>query len=87
MGVSRPTFARIYQSARRKIAAAFVESKTINAVYGNVYFEKNWFVCENCYCRFTIPIREEDDKCPLCNSKNVEPIIKKNDDDNNIDRR
>ena len=33
MGISRPTFARIYESARRKIAQALVETREIKAVY------------------------------------------------------
>jgi predicted DNA-binding protein (UPF0251 family) len=57
MGVSRATFARIYESARRKIAQALVESKEIRTVYGNAYLDKDWYVCNDCYVRFTIPHR------------------------------
>lgn len=71
MGVSRPTFARIYESARRKIAQALVGSREIVAVYGNVYFDKYWYKCSQCVARFNFPIPEEDKHCPLCHSNEI----------------
>ncbi|MFC2138580.1 DUF134 domain-containing protein [Bacteroidota bacterium] len=76
MGISRPTFARIYESARRKIAAAFVETKEIKTVYGNVWLDKNWFLCNDCNTRFTIPKTIKDHICPLCTSIKIESIKK-----------
>ncbi len=78
MGVSRATFARIYESARQKIAKAFVETKEIIAVYGNAEFDKNWYVCNNCNSRFTIPSTINEQKCPFvsCSSDNIELINK-----------
>lgn len=72
MGVSRPTFARIYESARRKIANALVETKEIRAVYGNALLEKNWYLCIKCSSRFTIPKTIKNYNCPLCSSENIE---------------
>lgn len=72
MGVSRPTFARIYESARRKIAKAFVETNEIKTVYGNAWMDKNWFVCNGCYVRFTIPKTIKKHNCPICSSGNIE---------------
>jgi uncharacterized protein len=74
MGISRATFARIYESARRKIAKALVERKEIKAVYGDVYFDKDWYLCESCHARFTLPIKEII-LCPVCKSKSVNSII------------
>ena len=74
MGVSRPTFARIYESARRKIAMALVEAKEIKAIYGNAYLDKNWFMCDECNARFTIPKVLIEKNCPVCKSLKVEPI-------------
>jgi predicted DNA-binding protein (UPF0251 family) len=74
MGVSRPTFARIYESARRKIAMALVEAKEIKAIYGNAYMDKNWFMCVECNARFTIPKVLVEKNCPVCKSLKVEPI-------------
>lgn len=76
MDVSRPTFARIYESARRKIAQALVESKEIRSVYGNAFIDKNWFVCDDCYVRFTIPYRQKQRHCPMCRSERIELVNK-----------
>lgn len=41
MSVSRPTFARIYENVRKKIAKAFVESRPIKFEAGCAYFSCN----------------------------------------------
>lgn len=74
MGISRPTFARIYESARRKIALALVETREIKAVFGNVAFDKSWFICHSCNTRFTIPPTYAERACPLCKSEAIEPL-------------
>ncbi len=78
MGISRPTFARIYEEARRKIAQALVEVKEIKAVYGHARLDKSWFVCNNCHARFTMPGNLYNKGCPLCKSNNTEPINAEN---------
>ncbi len=75
MGVSRPTFARIYESARRKIAKAFVEVREIITVYGNVEFDHHWFQCKNCHARFTLQHPVSSGNCPICASESIKPII------------
>ena len=76
MGVSRATFARIYEVARKKIAKALVEVKEIKTVFGNAQFDKEWYVCSNCDARFNI-VDENRKECALCKSKNIELIVKK----------
>lgn len=49
MNVSRPTLTRIYESARKTIAKAFVEGKMIVIEGGNVDFGRQWFRCRKCY--------------------------------------
>ena len=68
MGVSRPTFARIYESARRKLANALVETKEIRSVFGNARLDGTWYLCNDCNARFTIPIQISDQACPICRS-------------------
>ncbi|MGZ2368340.1 DUF134 domain-containing protein [Ancylomarina sp. YFZ004] len=72
MGISRPTFARIYESARRKIAQAFVETKEIVTVFGNSWMDDSWFICDQCHARFTIPKTLEQEICPMCTSTRIE---------------
>lgn len=71
MGVSRPTFTRIYASALRKIAAAFVEGRAISIEGGKVYFDSEWYHCADCGCYFNHPEKNiELQNCPLCKSLN-----------------
>ena len=73
MGVSRPTYTRIYESARRKVAQAFVLGKAIVFEGGKVYFDSEWYSCNNCGCWFNHPAKEEEIKnCTLCGSTNIE---------------
>lgn len=74
MGVSRPTFARIYESARQKMAKALVESLEIKSVYGNAQLDDNWYICNQCHSRFTIPSNQKNVVCPLCGSDKIENI-------------
>ncbi len=72
MGVSRPTFTRIFSSARQKIAKALVEGKQISIEGGKVYFDSDWYKCKACACNFNNP--EKDQKitnCPLCGSSKI----------------
>ena len=72
MGVSRPTFTRIYASVRQKIAMAFVEGRQIIIGGGKVYFDSDWYNCKSCKCYFNNP--EKDIAihcCPLCSDKKI----------------
>lgn len=73
MDISRPTYARIYESARRKVAQAFMQGKTIVFEGGKVYFDSEWYACNTCGCWFNQPEKELPVKnCALCGSKKVE---------------
>ena len=74
MGISRPTFARIYEIARKKIARALVETREIRSASGNAWMDESWFLCEDCHSRFTIPSSMEEQRCPLCKSANIQSI-------------
>ncbi len=71
MGVSRPTFTRIYASALRKISAAFVEGRPISIEGGKVYFDSEWYHCADCDCYFNHPEKHIIlHCCPLCKGQN-----------------
>ncbi len=76
MGVSRATFARIYESARRKMAQALVETREIRAVYGHATMDKSWFVCRDCHARFNAGQNGQEEACPVCKSESVELLNK-----------
>ncbi|MCI1779653.1 MAG: DUF134 domain-containing protein [Bacteroidales bacterium] len=65
MQVSRPTFTRIYISARKKIAAAFVEGRSMSIEGGKVIYNDGWYVCGKCGCKFESG-KKEPSICPLC---------------------
>lgn len=74
MGVSRPTFARIYESARKKIAMALVETREIRSASGNAWMDESWFICADCNTRFTMPSTVQNQHCPMCKSVNIKTI-------------
>ena len=67
MNVSRPTFTRIYESVRRKIAKAFVEGSCIHFEGGNVAMA-NWHKCSHCKITFTLTDNSEK-CCPFCKTQ------------------
>lgn len=72
MGVSRPTYTRIYETARRKVAKAFVNGQPIVFEGGKVYFDSDWYKCNTCGCYFNHPEKNKElSKCALCGSSNI----------------
>ncbi len=71
--VSRPTFTRIYDSARKKVARAFVENKSISVAGGMVEFDTNWFSCLSCGTVYKEEIthQKQEKICPVCASDEV----------------
>jgi len=67
MEISRPTFTRLIDAARKKVARALVEGKEIFIMGGSVYFRNNIIRCLN--CGTIIQTDFENDvtiKCPNC---------------------
>lgn len=73
MSVSRPTFTRIYEKARQKVAEAFVEGKTILFEGGNVTFDRNWYRCNQCHTVFHAD-KDIEKNCTACGSEDIEHI-------------
>jgi predicted DNA-binding protein (UPF0251 family) len=72
MNISRPTFTRIYESVRRKIAKAFIEGSSIIFEDGNSSVS-DWLKCSNCQITFTV-LDNSNKSCPFCKSN----VITKN---------
>lgn len=76
MNISRPTFTRVYNSALKKIAQAFVECLSIEIEGGNVEFDKDWYKCKKCFKLFEGI--ENHIKCKDCTSFNNNELKKLN---------
>jgi uncharacterized protein len=75
MAISRPTLTRIYEKARRTIAAAFVEGKAIFIAGGNYHTEEFWYRCESC---LKLVISEKSIRCCThCESDQIRPLTDK----------
>ncbi len=66
MNISRPTFTRIYESVRRKIAKAFMEGSCISFESGHSVTAE-WYKCSSCKISFSLS-EKSGKSCPLCKS-------------------
>lgn len=71
MGISRPTFTRIYMSAREKIAKAFIEGRRIVVEGGKVELDGNWYICTRCKSIFS-STKKEETVCGLCGCQMID---------------
>ncbi len=74
MGVSRATFGRIVETARKTVADALIHGKAINVEGGNYErvdpTAKRVFLCEQCGCRWVEPRGTGRPKaCPSCHGQ------------------
>jgi predicted DNA-binding protein (UPF0251 family) len=68
MGVSRPTFARIVEASRRKVAEALVHGRALRIAGGPVAFVgQRQFRCEACRHEWSLPFGTgRPEGCPSC---------------------
>ena len=74
MGVSRPTFGRVLESARRKVAEALVEGKALQIEGGDVMMntKKRKFACVDCEHGWEVPHGTgRPESCPQCGSVRI----------------
>ena len=64
MEVSRPTFTRIYESARRKMAQVLVEPCVLKIQGGHALAQTVWYPCPR--CRVSFAAEAGNATCPLC---------------------
>ncbi|MBN2349178.1 MAG: DUF134 domain-containing protein [Bacteroidales bacterium] len=72
MDISRPTFTRLYDKARKNIAKAFIEGKAILIQGGTYITDDYWFRCFDCNeVMITIkPVKQ----CRKCYSENIKQL-------------
>jgi len=73
MRISQPTFHRVIEAARKKVADALVNGKAIRIIGGEYMSDANRkFKCLDCGNEWEEPHgRERPDACPGCGSKNI----------------
>lgn len=75
MSISQPTFYRLIESAREKVAEALVEGKELRLQGGDykmAQMEMKRFVCLQCNHRWEVPYgTPRPNNCPQCGSTNV----------------
>ncbi len=69
MNISRPTFTRLYDKARKSVAKAFVEGKAIIIQGGTFTTDDYWYRCEECH--ETMVTEEPVTTCKNCDSDNI----------------
>ncbi len=71
MGISRSTFSRLVERARRQVARFLVEGAHLRIDGGEVHFEGNLIRCADCGNVLQRPLVPETMRCPECGSTNL----------------
>ena len=78
MRISRPTFHRVLESARSKIADAMINGKAIRIEGGSFEMAMRRFRCADDGQEWDVPfeamVAGPAPVCPVCNSPNIQPI-------------
>ena len=75
MGISRPTFTRLVEKARFKIADFLINGKSLQIEGGVVHFVGNRIRCLSCGLIIEQDINDDViTKCPECGSKNLQNL-------------
>jgi len=73
MGISRPTFTRLIDQARKKIASGIIEGKEISIGGGDFQFMQHIVRCKNCGSTYNYA-QKAPEKCPECNEDGLENL-------------
>jgi len=71
MEISRSTFTRLIEKARKKIADFIIQGKLLTIEGGRIHFRNNIIHCQNCDHMFKTGIGSSVTECPACHSKNL----------------
>ena len=71
MEISRSTFTRLIERARKKVSAFLIEGKMLVIEGGNIHFRGNLLKCFDCGNVFNSQFEEGLIKCPECGSTNL----------------
>ena len=71
MEISRSTFTRLIEEARKKVSQFFIEGKQLYIEGGNIHFRGNVIRCLDCGHMFNTGFENDLIKCPACGSTNL----------------
>jgi len=71
MGISRPTFSRLIEKARNKVAQALIDGMILTIEGGNFDFTHHLYRCEDCGDMINLPVGDHLNECPECGSHNL----------------
>jgi len=71
MEISRSTFSRLIEKARKKITDFLIQGKLLTIEGGSIHFRNNIIHCQDCGHMFKININIAINECPACHSKNL----------------
>ena len=74
MNISRPTFTRLIEKARQKIAKVLIEGSELLVEGGNIEFINNIYRCHKCGSVDKKPIDERMRRCPKCDSTEIDDL-------------
>jgi predicted DNA-binding protein (UPF0251 family) len=74
MAISRPTFTRLIEKARHKIARVIIDGMELVIEGGNIEFQNTRRRCRDCGDEQLSPFTNSIESCPECGSGNVEDI-------------
>jgi len=78
MHISRPTFHRVLESARKKVAESLINGKAIRIEGGNFGMATSRFRCADSGHQWDVPFETMTGNpplaCPVCNSPNIQPV-------------
>ena len=74
MEISRSTFTRLLEKARKKLISFIINGKKLTIDGGKIHFKKNIIKCNNCGNLFNINISQPLTECPSCKSKNLQNL-------------
>ena len=71
MEISRSTFTRLIEAARKKLVDFIIHGKLLSINGGNIHFRNNIIKCQSCGHMFKINFNEVITQCPVCKSDNL----------------
>jgi len=74
MNISRQTFQLIIDEARRKVALALIEGKSLHIDGGDYAVDVCQYKCEHCGSKLDLVYGLENNQCPICSEEDLKCI-------------